>query len=72
VKYKCNADVIICGVACIFSNPKYIVKYRLLEYLGASLRWILHYAKKYNIPLPEQDKINEILQRTMSIADKLP
>jgi hypothetical protein len=44
----------------------------LLEYLGASLRWILHYAKKYNIPLPEQDKISEILQRTMSIADKLP
>jgi len=44
----------------------------LLEYLAASLRWILHYAKKYNIPLPEQDKINEVLQRTMSIADKLP
>lgn len=43
----------------------------LLEFLGASLHWILHYANKYNIPLPEQDKINEILQPTMSIADKL-
>jgi hypothetical protein len=44
----------------------------LLEYLTGSLRWILHYVKRHNIPLPEQDKINEVLERTFSIADKLP
>ena len=34
VKYNCKADVMTCGVACILSNPRLIVKYRL-----HSLHW---------------------------------
>ena len=43
----------------------------LLEYLGSSLRYILHYSKKNNIYLPDSDKIKEILDRTMVISSKL-
>jgi hypothetical protein len=43
----------------------------LLEYLASSLRYLLHYSQKYNISLPERDKIGEILDRT-PIAEKLP
>ena len=28
----------------------------LLEYLASSLRYILRYSQKYNIPIPEQTK----------------
>jgi len=44
----------------------------LLEYLSSSIRWLLRYSKKNNIPLPEEDKLHEIVDRTMAIADKLP
>ncbi|MGC2669033.1 MAG: hypothetical protein WA220_07615 [Candidatus Nitrosopolaris sp.] len=44
----------------------------LLEQLTSSLRWLLHYRQKYNIPLPETDRILDLLHRAMIIADKLP
>ena len=44
----------------------------LLEYLASSLNWLLHYTSKYNIILPEKDRIYEVLERAMAIASKLP
>ncbi len=44
----------------------------LLEYLTSSLRYLVHYSERYNIHLPEHDKIGEILNRIMAIAEKLP
>lgn len=44
----------------------------LCEYLLSSLRWLIHYSKKNNIPLPEMDKVDEIINRTMEIAERLP
>lgn len=43
----------------------------LLDQLGASLRWLMHYSSKYNIPLPEKDKMSDFIDRTMAIADKM-
>ena len=37
------------------------VNEELLEYLSSSIRWLLHYSKKNNIPLPEKDKIHKSL-----------
>ena len=48
------------------------VNEELLEQLTSSLRWLLHYSKKHNIPLPETDKISLMLLRTMEITDKIP
>jgi hypothetical protein len=42
---------------------------RVLEYLSSSIRWLLHYSKKNNIPLPERDKLDEIVDK--AIAAKL-
>jgi hypothetical protein len=44
----------------------------LLEFLTSSLRWLMHYSQKNNLPLPEKDRIVDILDRVMAIADKLP
>ena len=44
----------------------------LLEYLGAPLRWLCHYSKKYNISLPENDKIDLLIDRTLEITNKMP
>lgn len=44
----------------------------LLEYLASSLNWLLHYSSKYNINLPEEDRIYEVVERAMAIASKLP
>jgi hypothetical protein len=41
----------------------------LCEYLLSSLRWLMHYSKRNDIPLPEMDKIDEIINRTMEIAE---
>lgn len=48
------------------------VNEELIEQLGSSIRWLLHYAKKYNIPLPEQDKIQLLIDRTLEITNKIP
>ena len=44
---------------------------QLLEQLGASLRWLIHYSKKYNIPLPENEKIGVLIDRTLEITNKI-
>lgn len=44
----------------------------LLEFLTSSLWWLLHYSRKNSLPLPEKDRIIDILDRVMKIADKLP
>jgi hypothetical protein len=44
----------------------------LLEHLTSSLRWIIHYCKKHDIPLPEQDKIIDLCNKAIEIEKKLP
>lgn len=48
------------------------VNEELLEYLTSSLRWLIHYTNKNKIALPELDKIDQILNTAMDIANKLP
>jgi hypothetical protein len=42
----------------------------LLEYLASSLRYILYYSKKHNIPVPEREKIIELMDKAMNIENK--
>jgi hypothetical protein len=56
---------------------RYAVKVRqvndeLLEHLASTLWWLLHYAAKNNIDLPDKDKISLALDRAMEIARKQP
>jgi hypothetical protein len=44
----------------------------LLEHLISSVLWLVNYAKKNNITLPERDKITEILDKAIAIANKVP
>jgi hypothetical protein len=44
----------------------------LLEFLAASLRWILHYCERNKIPIPDRNKINELMDRAIEIEKKLP
>ncbi len=44
----------------------------LLEFLAASLRWIIRYCQRHDMPVPEKDKIIELMDRAMAIEDKLP
>mgnify|MGYP001592826297 CR=1 FL=1 len=44
----------------------------LLEFLAASLRWILQYCKRNDIPIPEKGKIMELMDRAIEIEKKLP
>jgi hypothetical protein len=39
----------------------------LLEHLLSSVLWLVNYAKKNNITLPEKDKITEILDKVLLI-----
>lgn len=60
-----------------YHELKYAMQFKrvneeLLEYLSSSIRWLLHYSKKNNIPLPERDRIEGIVDKAMAIADKLP
>jgi hypothetical protein len=69
-----NADHVMTAA---YQELKHAIKFKrvneeLLEYLSSSIRWLLHYSKKHNIALPERDKIEEIVSRAMTIADKLP
>jgi hypothetical protein len=43
----------------------------LLDQLASGLQWLIHYSSKYQIPLPELDKISALIDRTMAIADKI-
>jgi hypothetical protein len=43
----------------------------LLEYLGSSIRWLLHYARRNNLTLPDLDKIEESLDKAEDIDEKV-
>lgn len=44
----------------------------LLQHLESSLRWVIHYCRKNNIPLPEEDKIIDLCNKAIEIEKKLP
>jgi hypothetical protein len=44
----------------------------LLEHLCSSIRWLLRYATKNGIHLPDVDKLEEILNKAEDIDDKTP
>jgi hypothetical protein len=44
----------------------------LLEYFASSLWWLIRYSEKYNIPLPEKDKIIQAVESAMKIAEDMP
>jgi hypothetical protein len=44
----------------------------LLEFLSASVRWLLHYAENNNMEIPERERIIEVLNKAMEIEDKYP
>lgn len=48
------------------------VNHELLEYLESSLRWVVHYCRKHNMPLPEDEKIIDLCNRAIDIERKLP
>jgi hypothetical protein len=48
------------------------VNCELLEHLLSSVRWILHYARKNNISLPDIDKIEQVIDRAIEIDEKAP
>lgn len=48
------------------------VNMELLQYLTSSLRWIMRYSQKYNIEIPEKDKIMALIDRAIEIDNKTP
>jgi hypothetical protein len=48
------------------------VNMELLQYLTSSLRWVLRYCRKYNIEIPEKDKITELIDRAIEIDNRTP
>ncbi|HZA71046.1 MAG TPA: hypothetical protein VE548_15215 [Nitrososphaeraceae archaeon] len=44
----------------------------LLQHLESSLRWVIHYCRKHDIPLPEEDKIIDLCNKAIEIEKKLP
>jgi len=41
----------------------------LAEHLANSVQWLHYYCKKNNIPLPDQDRINEIVDKIIKLND---
>lgn len=39
----------------------------LLEYLTSSLDWLMHYADKNQIPLPERDKMSRMSEKVWNM-----
>lgn len=48
------------------------INIELFDYLCSSVRWMLRYATKNNIRLPDIEKFDEILDRAADIDDKTP
>ncbi len=44
----------------------------LLEQLASSLQWIINYCKKHKIPIPEKEKILDLMLRAVEIEKKFP
>jgi hypothetical protein len=40
----------------------------LMEHLATSLTWILHYCAKNNLPLPNQEKIDQIVDNAIKFS----
>jgi hypothetical protein len=47
------------------------VNRELLEHLLSSIRWILHYAKKNNISLPDIDNIEQVVDKAIEIDERI-
>lgn len=43
----------------------------LIEHLCSSIRWIIRYAGNNNLPLPEIDRMEDMLKKAMAHTDKL-
>jgi NTP pyrophosphatase (non-canonical NTP hydrolase) len=72
-----DENSIIYTQMAVLEQLRYAVKVRrvndeLLEHLASTLWWLLHYAAKNNIDLPDKDKISLALDRAMEIARKQP
>ena len=39
----------------------------LVTYLADSLRWVLHYCAKNDLPLPDHDKISRMIERSVEL-----
>jgi hypothetical protein len=48
------------------------INIELLEYLCSSIRWLVRYATKNAIRLPDIDKIEQILDRAVEIDERTP
>ena len=48
------------------------INIELFDYLCASVRWMLRYAIKNHIHLPDIDRFDEILDRAADIDEKTP
>ena len=48
------------------------VNEEMLEYLSSSLRWLMRYADKQGIQLPEKERILSIVESVMVLAEKIP
>lgn len=46
------------------------VNKELAEHLNDSLLWVLHYCKKHNIPLPNLEKIRQIIDKSLELEQK--
>ena len=47
------------------------VNKELLEHLLSSVRWIIHYARKNNISLPDVDKMEQVIDKAIEIDEKV-
>ncbi|MFQ5782514.1 MAG: hypothetical protein ACE5GR_05615 [Nitrosopumilus sp.] len=45
------------------------MSHEMAEHLVDSIRWVIQYCKKNNLPLPNQDKLNEIVDRVVRLND---
>lgn len=43
----------------------------LMEHLCSSIRWMIRYARNNNLPLPEIERMEDMLSKAMSYTDKL-
>ncbi|MEX2193118.1 MAG: hypothetical protein WD717_07045 [Nitrosarchaeum sp.] len=60
-----------------FEKLKYTVEIHKLnlemgEHLCSSLQWIIHFCKKYDIPLPDMNKIENIITKVREIEESKP
>jgi hypothetical protein len=43
----------------------------MMRHLCFSIRWIIRYTRKNNLPLPELERMENLLNEAMSYADKI-